>query len=62
MPAYAVLETMPSSEEFTRHLAGTLTAQAGATVRETMDRLGHSTSEASMRYQHVATERRGQIA
>ena len=27
---------------------------AGATTREVMDRLGHTTSSAAMRYQHVA--------
>lgn len=45
-----------------RHLAGTLTAQAGATLRETMDRLGHSSPQAALRYQHVAASRPGQIA
>lgn len=45
-----------------RHLAGTLTAQAGATLRETMDRLGHSSPQAAMRYQHVAQNRPAQIA
>ena len=45
-----------------RHLAGTLTAQAGATLRETMDRLGHSSPQAALRYQHVAKSRPGVIA
>lgn len=45
-----------------RHLAGTLTAQAGATLKEVMDRLGHSTSGAAMRYQHVADGRSRLIA
>jgi integrase len=45
-----------------RHLAGTLTAQAGATLKETMDRLGHTTPNAALRYQHVAAERAVQIA
>lgn len=45
-----------------RHLAGTMTAQTGATVRETMDRLGHSTPDAAMRYQHVVNQRRRAIA
>lgn len=36
-----------------RHYAGTRYAQSGATVRETMARLGHSTTEAAMRYQHA---------
>ena len=46
-----------------RHLAGTLTSsQAGATTRELMDRLGHSSMDAAMRYQHVAAERNGEVA
>lgn len=45
-----------------RHLAGTLTAQAGATLRETMDRLGHASPQAALRYQHVAQSRPGKIA
>jgi integrase len=36
-----------------RHYAGTAYAQAGATVKETMARLGHSTTSAAMRYQHA---------
>ncbi len=45
-----------------RHLAGTLTAQAGATTKETMDRLGHSSPSAALRYQHVVEERRQRVA
>ena len=45
-----------------RHLAGTLTAQAGATLKETMAWLGHTTVGASLRYQHVADDRTSQIA
>jgi len=45
-----------------RHLAGTLTAQAGATTRETMDRLGHASSAAALRYQHVVEDRRRHVA
>lgn len=45
-----------------RHLAGTLTAQAGATLKEIMNRLGHSTTAAAMRYQHVADGRPQVIA
>lgn len=36
-----------------RHYAGTAYAQAGATIKETMARLGHSTTSAAMRYQHA---------
>lgn len=45
-----------------RHLAGTLTAQAGATLKEIMERLGHSTAAAALRYQHVADGRAQTIA
>ena len=45
-----------------RHLAGALTAQAGATTRELMDRLGHSSVAAAMRYQHVASDRNAEVA
>ncbi|MFV0525065.1 MAG: tyrosine-type recombinase/integrase [Acidimicrobiales bacterium] len=45
-----------------RHLAGTLTAQAGATLKETMAWLGHSCVDASLRYQHVAANRNAEIA
>ena len=40
-----------------RHLAGTLAAATGASTRELMARLGHSTPRASLIYQH-ATEKR----
>ncbi|MFD4957545.1 tyrosine-type recombinase/integrase [Microbacterium sp. NPDC058389] len=36
-----------------RHYAGTRYAQAGATPRETMARLGHASLGAAMRYQHA---------
>lgn len=45
-----------------RHLAGTLTAQAGATTKELMERMGHSSIDAAMRYQHVAAERNQEVA
>ena len=45
-----------------RHTGATLAAHAGATTRELMDRLGHSTSVMAMRYQHVADDRPAEIA
>ena len=45
-----------------RHTGATLAAHAGATTRELMDRLGHSTSTMAMRYQHVADGRPAEIA
>ncbi len=45
-----------------RHLAGTLNAQAGATIKESMEFLGHSSPRAAMRYQHAAAQRAAEIA
>lgn len=45
-----------------RHTGAVMAAQAGATTRELMDRLGHTTSEMAMRYQHVAEGRQAEIA
>lgn len=45
-----------------RHAAGTLAAQTGATQRELMARLGHSTASAAQRYQHAAERRDADIA
>jgi integrase len=39
-----------------RHTAGTLATAAGGSLREVMDRLGHSTTVAAMRYQHIMTD------
>lgn len=44
-----------------RHYAGTRYAQHGATLAETMSRLGHSSMTVAMRYQH-ATDRDAEIA
>lgn len=40
-----------------RHTGAVLAAQTGATLAELMGRLGHSTSQASLRYQHAAADR-----
>jgi hypothetical protein len=45
-----------------RHAAGTLPARTGATAKEPMARLGHSSSRAAMIYQHAAGERERLIA
>ncbi|RPA12632.1 site-specific integrase [Gordonia sp. OPL2] len=45
-----------------RHVGATLAAQAGATTRDLMDRLGHSTPAMSMRYQHSSADRDAEIA
>lgn len=45
-----------------RHTGAVLAAQTGATLAELMGRLGHSTPDAAMRYQHVAQGRDRAIA
>jgi len=45
-----------------RHLGAVLAAQSGATVKELMARLGHTSPAMSLRYQHVAQGRDVQIA
>ena len=45
-----------------RHFAGTMTALTGATLAETMARLGHSTPKAALLYQQVASGRAEEIA
>ncbi|ASL16283.1 tyrosine-type recombinase/integrase [Mycobacterium intracellulare] len=45
-----------------RHSGLTWLAQAGATTKELMDVAGHSSSEAALRYQHVADGRRKELA
>jgi integrase len=45
-----------------RHTGGTLTAQTGATLKEIMSRIGHSSTRAAMLYQHATSERDRRIA
>lgn len=45
-----------------RHTGAVLAAQSGATLAELMARLGHSTPQAALRYQHAARGRDAQIA
>lgn len=45
-----------------RHQGAVYAARAGATTRELMERLGHSTPAMSMRYQHAAAGRDAEIA
>lgn len=45
-----------------RHTAGTLAARTGATTKELMARLGHSSTQAAMIYQHAAEDRDRRIA
>jgi integrase len=45
-----------------RHTGAVLAATTGATLAELMQRLGHTTPGAAMRYQHAAGDRDAQIA
>ena len=45
-----------------RHTGAVLAAQAGATLAELMARIGHSTPQAALRYQHAARGRDTEIA
>lgn len=45
-----------------RHTAATMAAQKGATLAELMRRLGHSSPQAAMIYQHATDERDKAIA
>jgi len=45
-----------------RHTAGTLATQNGATMKEVMSRLGHSTTAAAIRYQRAADVRDREVA
>ena len=45
-----------------RHAGNTLTADAGASLRELMDRMGHSGTRAALIYQHSSDERQRKLA
>jgi integrase len=45
-----------------RHTANTLAATTGASTRELMHRLGHASSVAALRYQHLTQERDIEVA
>jgi integrase len=45
-----------------RHTGNHLTAEAGATLRELMDRMGHSTTRAALTYLHATSERQRVVA
>jgi integrase len=45
-----------------RHTATTLAAAAGATTKELMERMGHTSPAVALRYQHVMADRQGAIA
>jgi integrase len=45
-----------------RHTCNTLTAATGASTRELMHRMGHSSATAALRYQHATKERDAVVA
>jgi len=45
-----------------RHTGATIAAQTGATLKELMNRIGHSTARAAINYQHAADGRDQEIA
>jgi chemotaxis response regulator CheB len=45
-----------------RHATGALAAGPGGSLREIIHRLGHSTTVAAVRYQHVMADRDAAIA
>jgi integrase len=45
-----------------RHTGATIAAQTGATLKELMNRIGHSTARAAINYQHAANGRDQEIA
>jgi integrase len=45
-----------------RHVANTLIAASGASTKELMHRMGHSSSSAALRYQHATRDRDAAIA
>ncbi len=45
-----------------RHVGAVLAAQSGATTAELMHRLGHTTPQMALRYQHVAAGRDAEVA
>ncbi|MGH3418346.1 MAG: hypothetical protein ACRDOD_01915 [Streptosporangiaceae bacterium] len=45
-----------------RHAGNTLTADAGASLRELMDRMGRSSTRAGLIYQHSSGERQRELA
>ena len=45
-----------------RHAGNALTADAGASLRELMDRMGHSSTRAALIYLHSSDERQRKLA
>jgi integrase len=62
MPALRTAELPAIHFHDLRHTGNTLAADTGATLRELMDRMGHSTARAAMIYLHGSDERQQAIA
>jgi integrase len=45
-----------------RHTAATLAVATGATTKELMERMGHTSPAVALRYQHVTADRQAQLA
>jgi integrase len=60
LPIFAALSDRKSSR--LRHTGGTLAAATGASLRELMARLGHSSTRAALIYQHATRDRDQAIA
>ena len=63
-PKTVVAAGLPAGFHFhdLRHTGNQLAANAGATTRELMHRMGHGSMRAALVYQHATTERDRQIA
>ncbi|OBI81842.1 tyrosine-type recombinase/integrase [Mycolicibacterium elephantis] len=61
-PALKSIGRESATHHHLRHFAGTMTARVGGSISETMARLGHSTSRASLMYQAAVSERQAVIA
>jgi len=62
LPALKAAGLSPVHFHDLRHTGNDLAADTGASLRELMDRMGHSTSRAAMIYQHSKDERQQAIA
>ena len=62
MPALAEAALPGTHFHDLRHAGNALTADAGASLRELMDRMGHTSTRAALIYQHSSDERQRKLA
>lgn len=62
MPALTVVGVSGIHFHDLRHTSNQFAADAGANIRELMDRMGHDSTRAAMIYLHSSTGRQGTIA